>query len=229
MATQMAWAQFYAGYGAAYYPTGLQQLHSAVNVFNNNPELDKSMGSTIKQGKFMAANHGLALGWRSGNRLDEEPKTKLSIGLRHASEKAYSIRQHTGGSKFYQRIKFSSTNFFAGIENKNKRFLNSLISAWTLQGYAGNYTLRSSIGQSCDKGWDRRNANLDFGLDLGLYLLSNSRSRVYLHYSHSLASARNNSNAPIPLSYYPDGSISNASNFGLQVQVAIGKCRCTSW
>jgi hypothetical protein len=226
----MVGAQFYAGYGAAYFPNGLRPVYAAVSMFNHSSDLDKSLGPIATEGHLLPAHLGFSLGWRS-HKGELMQATRLTAAWQHTQATARSSRKNSDGNLYHHRIRSQFHSLLFGVESTRTGFFAGIMESWTLKAYTGNYNLRYSIGagDAYAKGWNQKRNSLDFGLDLGMYLHTKGAVRLYLHYTRSmLRHPLADNGAAIPLSYVPGRFTPNLSHLGALVQIPLNRCFCNT-
>lgn len=222
-------AQFYAGYGAAYFPNGLRPVYAAVAIFNHSPDLDKSLGPVAAEGYLLPAHHGFSLGWRS-HKGAQMQSTRLTAAWQNSQATARSSRKNSDGNLYYHRLRSQFNSLSFGIESSRTGFFAGIMESWTLKAYTGNYNLRYSIGagDAFAKGWDQKRNSLDFGMDLGMYLHTKGPVRIYLHYTRSMLRHPLADNTANPPTYVPGGFTPNLSHLGAVVQIPLNRCFCNT-
>ncbi len=177
-------SQLQAGYGVGWFPSGMNTLKVSQTYFNSSSTAQTLYGELKEEGNYFPVYHGIAFQWNSKTKK----KSSFQINWINLHNKGESSRTNTTNITYYHRTKSRVNTVLFGLNAKPKSPLMKWANSWSLQGFMATHSYFYSIGSHKEfaDGWDSKERDFDFGLDLGIQIKTSKASLLFLHYSKAM-------------------------------------------
>ncbi len=176
--------QLHAGYGIGWFPTGMNTLKVSQRYFNESTSAETLHGKLEKEGNYLPVYHGITLQWN----IKSKKRQSFQINWINLNNKGESSRINATDITYYHRTKSRINTYLFGLNSKPKSSFFNWANGFTFQAFMTTHTYLNSIGPHKEfaKGWDSKDRDFDFGLDLGVNIKTGRASHLFLHYSQGM-------------------------------------------